>query len=167
MNAEKNQTVEVTTRGDLANRMGQRDTAVVLFIDPNDAPFLEDWLELSRDGLWGRFDAMVMADTCLPRASWKRVIRPRWWAPLDKATQQQLQTGPTLEAAHQVVALFPTLSTFERVVFACTYGKSRSQLTAQAYRQWAGLTGSSDAALIQRNPWWHHLLEHVLSTARP
>lgn len=161
------QPIEVTTRGDLANRSGDAGTAVVLFVDPSDAPFLEDWLEASHDGRWGRFDAIVMADTCLPQSCWKRVLRPRWWAPLDTATQQQLQTGPTLEIAHQVVGLFPTICTFERVMFACTYGKSRSQLTAQAYRQWMGLTGSVDAALVQRNPWWHHLLERALSAAPP
>lgn len=157
-------TMEVTTRGDLANRAGDLRTAVLLFIDPSDAPFLEDWLRDSQDGHWGCFRCVEMADASLPFPAWGRALQPRWWLPLDSASKHLLATGPTSEKARQVVGVFPEISRFDHAIFACTYGKSRSALTAQAYRRWTGHP-SEDAALVQRNPWWHHLLERALADA--
>lgn len=151
-------TVEATTRGDLANRRACPRTAVMVFLDPDDAPFLEDWIQSSQAS-WGAFHSFAMADTQVHEEQWERAAHRRWWKPLSAATQQVLDNGPTPEIAQSVVTLFPELNPFDRVVFACTYGKSRSQLAAQAYRCWRDPAWPEDPQLVQRNSWWWFLLQ--------
>lgn len=156
--------ISITTRGHLANQAPRLDTAVVVFIDPSDKPFLADWIAESIDGRWGMFEVFWMADTSIPKTHWERVLTPKWWARRPPAAvRQTLAGGPTRGAAQRLTGLFPRLAQHPRVVFACTYGQSRSFLAARAFQAWRDeipLTLPPD--LAQRNPWWAHLLDLAL-----
>ena len=150
-------------RGDLANQAPRTDVAVVVFLDPADAPFLNDWVEESQDGRWGLFEHFVMLDTSIPSNQWRRVLKPKWWQPGPAALiRQQLANGPNLAHAQRMVGLFPSLAKHPEVIFACTYGKSRSKIAAEAFEAWLKKNPMTlPATLRERNPWWAHLLEEA------
>lgn len=156
--------IRVTTRGDIANTRPNPDVAVVVFLDPADAPFLADWLEASCKGGWGAFEYVVMEDTAIPEDSWKKVLNPAWWrlGP-GRDVRKALETGPSPEHAKRLVGMFPELAEHTEVVFACTYGKSRSVIAAKAFEAWNnGQPLFLSDSVRQRNPWWAHLLERAL-----
>lgn len=155
--------ITVTTRGDLANQPPRQDTAIVVFLDPADAPFLRDWLDQAQDGQWGLFEPFVMLDTSIPPEQWGRVLKPKWWQPNPSVSiRQRLASGPNLEHAQRLVGLFPTLTRYREVVFACTYGKSRSMIASRAFEAWLNKNSMVlPTSLRERNPWWAHLLEET------
>ena len=113
------------------------------------------------------FFSIFMEDTALPEAHWIKALDPKWWRPLSTEHKRLLETGPTTDLADQLVATFPAMVEFEEVIFACTYGKSRSVLAAEAFKAWLkGPHASLDLYFSERNPWWHALLVNSLKRAQ-